>query len=262
MPEKKKDAQTGKPVKSEEKSGQEGGRKLYRSRTERMLGGVCGGFAEYLDLDPTLVRVIWVLSCFINGLGLLAYVVSWIVIPENPHQSAAAAEAGRSKNSAFIVGVVLIALGLFFLSAELDIFDGFFFDWSWQPLWVGLHRLDLTFPLLLIFIGVIYLIAVNRKQEQNATTKKSPGGNVLEKKLTRSIDDKMIGGVCGGLARYFNIDASIVRIAWALLTIWSGIFLGVIAYIVMLVIIPEESSVPAQTGGSEKGTAKTKSQKK
>ncbi|RMD87867.1 MAG: PspC domain-containing protein [Calditrichaeota bacterium] len=63
----------------------------------------------------------------------------------------------------------------------------------------------------------------------------------MQKKLTRSTKDRMIGGVCGGLANYFNIDPSIVRILWVLLTLTGPIFMGILAYIIMLIVIPEET---------------------
>ena len=59
-------------------------RKLYRSRTNRMLGGVCGGLGEYLGLDPTVVRLLWVLFTFVGASGLLAYLIFLLIIPENP----------------------------------------------------------------------------------------------------------------------------------------------------------------------------------
>ena len=59
-------------------------RKFYRSRTNRMLGGVCGGLGEYLSLDPTVVRLLWVLFTFVGASGLLAYLICLLIIPENP----------------------------------------------------------------------------------------------------------------------------------------------------------------------------------
>lgn len=56
-------------------------KKLYRSSVNRMIVGVCGGIAEYFDLDPTLVRVGWVLFSALGGSGLLAYIICAIVIP-------------------------------------------------------------------------------------------------------------------------------------------------------------------------------------
>jgi phage shock protein C len=57
-------------------------RTLYRSREERMLAGVCGGIGEYFAVDPTLVRLVFVLLAVFSGVGVLAYVVLWIVVPE------------------------------------------------------------------------------------------------------------------------------------------------------------------------------------
>lgn len=60
-------------------------KKLYRSNREQMVSGVCGGIAEYFELDPTLVRLGWVLFSFFGGSGILAYIICCIVIPKNPY---------------------------------------------------------------------------------------------------------------------------------------------------------------------------------
>lgn len=57
-------------------------KKLYRSRTNKKLAGVCGGLAEYLNIDPTIVRLIWALVVFCAGAGVVAYIVCALVIPE------------------------------------------------------------------------------------------------------------------------------------------------------------------------------------
>jgi phage shock protein C len=59
-------------------------KRLYRSRKDRILGGVCGGMGNYFNLDPVLVRVIWVVLLFAAGVGFLAYILAWIIIPEEP----------------------------------------------------------------------------------------------------------------------------------------------------------------------------------
>jgi len=56
--------------------------KLYRSRIDRMIAGVCAGLAKYFDIDPTIVRVLFVVSIFIGGGGIIAYIILWIVVPE------------------------------------------------------------------------------------------------------------------------------------------------------------------------------------
>jgi phage shock protein C len=59
-------------------------RKLYRSRDNRMLAGVCGGLAEYFNLDVTLIRVLFVLLAVLGGSGLVIYVAMWIIVPKEP----------------------------------------------------------------------------------------------------------------------------------------------------------------------------------
>jgi phage shock protein C len=63
-------------------------KRLYRSRSNKMIAGVCAGIAEYLNIDPTIVRVIAVILLLPGGLpGLLPYLVLWIVVPEAPDQA-------------------------------------------------------------------------------------------------------------------------------------------------------------------------------
>ena len=57
-------------------------KRLFRSRKDRILGGVCGGLGNYLNVDPVLVRVVWAILFFAAGAGLLAYILAWIIIPE------------------------------------------------------------------------------------------------------------------------------------------------------------------------------------
>ncbi len=61
-----------------------GPRRLYRSGRDKLLGGVCGGIGEYLDVDPVLIRLLWVIGTLAWGAGILAYIIAWIIIPRNP----------------------------------------------------------------------------------------------------------------------------------------------------------------------------------
>lgn len=60
------------------------GKKLYRSKDNAMLAGVCGGIGEFFEIDPTLVRLAWVVLCFCGGLGIWAYIISAFIIPQRP----------------------------------------------------------------------------------------------------------------------------------------------------------------------------------
>lgn len=61
---------------------QKTGKRLYRSKKNRVIAGVCGGIGEYLGIDPTVIRLLWVLVTFFGGASILAYIVCWIIIPE------------------------------------------------------------------------------------------------------------------------------------------------------------------------------------
>ena len=59
-------------------------KRLYRSRDERMIWGICGGLAKYLGVDPTIVRVLAVVALILGGWGILAYIILWFVVPLEP----------------------------------------------------------------------------------------------------------------------------------------------------------------------------------
>ncbi len=60
-------------------------KKLFRSRSNRMIGGVCAGIADYFGIDPTIVRILWAISVFVFGCGGLLYLLAWIIMPESPY---------------------------------------------------------------------------------------------------------------------------------------------------------------------------------
>ena len=73
-----------------------GPRRLCRSATDRKLGGVCGGIGEYFEVDPTIIRVLFFLGLF-TGIGVLAYLVAWIVIPLGPEGAPGHGAAGTGR---------------------------------------------------------------------------------------------------------------------------------------------------------------------
>jgi phage shock protein C len=128
-------------------------KKLYRSRKDSMIAGVCGGIAEYFEIDSTLVRLLTILIVFLGGVGVLAYIIAWIVIPENPEHKMNDKEYERDeekditgkeeKNNKHIWGgLILIFLGLFFLLRSF--FPRFFIISFW--------------PIALVIIGIVLII--------------------------------------------------------------------------------------------------------
>jgi len=57
-------------------------KKIYRNTEGKMLGGVASGFADYFEIDPTIIRLIFILTAFLGGGGILAYLICWIIIPK------------------------------------------------------------------------------------------------------------------------------------------------------------------------------------
>ena len=111
-------------------------RRLYRCRTDRRLAGVAAGVAEFFDLDPTLVRVLWFLSIFLGGLGVLLYIGMAIIVPLEPLSAEDAAKEATVEAEGHrhatrgdgrwttVVGIVLILFGsLAFIDRFLPALD-------------------------------------------------------------------------------------------------------------------------------------------
>ncbi len=71
--------------------------RLVRPRQSRKIAGVCAGLAEYYDLDATLIRIVWAVCVICGGVGLLAYIAAWIIIPEEPLMLVAAPSATQDR---------------------------------------------------------------------------------------------------------------------------------------------------------------------
>ncbi len=143
--------------------------RLYRSRTDRMIGGVAAGIADYINADPALVRIGWaILVVVTSGVGLVAYIVAWIVIPEAPEAPvtsaapiadpvtgestasvpAATDDSGAAGRAGVVVGIGLVLLGIWFLVRE------YLPEIDWSLLW----------PLVLVGIGVVILVTSMRRR--------------------------------------------------------------------------------------------------
>jgi phage shock protein C len=97
-----------------------GQRVLRRSASDRVIAGVCGGLGRYLGVDPVLLRIAFVVLGLANGIGLIAYVVAWIVIPEeHPGQPVVGGAADRGETGRLLIGGALIVLGLVLLLDRL-----------------------------------------------------------------------------------------------------------------------------------------------
>jgi phage shock protein C len=71
-------------------------KKLFRSQENKMIAGICGGIGEYFEIDPNLIRILWMLFSFAGGAGVLAYIVAYIIIPERPSPRKQCVNCGRT----------------------------------------------------------------------------------------------------------------------------------------------------------------------
>jgi phage shock protein PspC (stress-responsive transcriptional regulator) len=137
-------------------------RRLTRSRSQGVIGGVCAGLADYLGVDVVLVRLLFVILSIVGAIigGVIVYLAAWFIMPEGDQLAPVA--------------------------------DG--------------------------------------------------------RVLRRSTTDRQIAGVCGGLAEYFEVDATAVRLLWVVLSIFVGAIIGgVLAYLLAWLIIPQASGVSVST---------------
>ena len=214
-------------------------KRLFRSRKNKVIGGICGGLADYFEVDVVIIRILFVLLALIQGVGFLIYLVALFVIPVNPNETASRGEAkssrDRSRNVLLFLGIVLVLLGIYYTMGNLFYFPDFFYSIPFRMHW------DLFWPLLLILIGVLYIIHITQKDKISTKKKDAePVKSTNGKRLFRSRKDRKIAGVCSGLAAYFDIDPTIIRVLWVILTIFLGaIFLGILVYIVMALVVPE-----------------------
>lgn len=73
-------------------------KRLYRSRKDQQIAGVCGGLAEYLGVDPTIVRLLWVIFAIAGGPGVVAYIIMAVVVPEEPEFVQTSAEKAKNED--------------------------------------------------------------------------------------------------------------------------------------------------------------------
>jgi len=146
-------------------------KRIYLNQREKVIGGVCAGIADYFDIDVAWVRLAFVLSIFIHGFGVIAYIVAWIVFPKDPRSAAeveqmharaeaqtAGAERARRRRTAFshgsrnAVGIILVLLGLLFFMDQ---------NFYW-------FRFDAFWPLILIALGLYMLVRAAQPSEDES----------------------------------------------------------------------------------------------
>ena len=212
-----------------------GTKHLYRSSTNRAVAGVCGGLGERFGVDVGVVRIAWLLSIFVTlGVSLLVYVALAYLIPKEPAEWAATKQVPSSdlwqrlkENSTLLWASLLVLVGAVLLLNNFSLLP-----WRLESLWRSFWALLL--PMLLI-AGGIYLVLSFTGRAPDLRRLRNSG---LRLPLRRSRQDRMLAGVCGGLARYLNVDSLVVRIGWVLISVITVGTLGVIVYVAAVLLIP------------------------
>jgi phage shock protein C len=133
---------------SDETRGERSPRQLQRSRTEKVIAGVCGGIGQYFGVDPVLVRIAFVVLAIAGGSGLLLYLVAWILMPQarEGDETAVAPRRERTEDVRLLAGAVLIALGGMLLLGQL------------------IPRFGRIFwPMVLVALGIAVLVGASRR---------------------------------------------------------------------------------------------------
>ncbi len=149
-------------------------KRLVRSRTDAIIGGVCAGLGQYLDIDPVLVRLFFILLALGNGIGVLLYLLLWFIVPREGAGEFATGDTIRagademaararalggelgtnlpysSRQTGMVIGAGLIVLGVIFLLQNLNLW------------WLNWLNFDTLWPVLLIVAGIFVLVRRTR----------------------------------------------------------------------------------------------------
>ena len=220
-----------------------------------MIDGVCGGVAEYFDVDPTIVRLLWVLITLMGGSGFILYIIGMIIMPVNPDHLATPKPSAPTINLPSdrkrFFGIMLILIGAFILMINLGLIAGFGW-WSFSR--------TVMLPVLLILLGGFFIYIHTTKKESNSPQSIPPpqetappppadpsvsGTTPLQPERTelrRSKTNRKLFGVCGGVAKYFGIDPTLVRFLFVFLVLISFGW-GLLLYIILGIVMPEEKNI-------------------
>jgi len=134
-------------------------KKIYRSCRNRIIGGVAGGLGEYFDIDPILIRLVFVILAFAGLSGVLIYLIAWLIIPEDPacnskksgademrekvktFTSTIKLKTGQNEGNRIALGAIIILLGIIFLLQNI----------------FGINVCSVLWPLIIIGVGVFLL---------------------------------------------------------------------------------------------------------
>ncbi len=231
-------------------------RRWMRHPTKRVFGGVCGGLANCLALSEGLVRLFYLaLVVVTGGVALLLYLLFWLFLPQGSQEEGKTGDATIELQARhgrwFAYG--LIGLGVLLFAGQIGMV-AFMIDLAGVILLPG----------ILILTGFLILRKFHRKHIRQdfqqakeearrigATTSRwtnKAGKTSLG--LYRSLDDKVLAGVCGGIGKSLGVDPLLIRLAFVILSFVTALVGMIIVYALLAWLMPLENSQNGSTSGS------------
>lgn len=199
-------------------------KKLYRSPKNSILLGVASGIAEYLNVSPIFIRVLFIFTALLGGWGIIAYAICLFLIPEHPSIKAQG-KFSRLSSRKFL-GFIIIIIGVYNWIPPFGIFkyiDAYnYFD-------------SILFAMGAIILGLFILVKGKKEEDEVAIPK--------PKKLYRSKEERRLLGVCKGMATYMDTDVNILRMLWILLSFVTLGSAALFYFIIGYFMLVEESEV-------------------
>ncbi len=204
-------------------------KRIIRSRKDRIISGVCGGFAEYFSLDPSLIRLAWIFFTIFGGSGILAYLLAMIVIPDEFSASQYDRDdvTPQKNDKTILWGVLLVFVGLILFFMHNDLLD-----LIWTRFWDSGINLFLAIAIMGLGVYLLY----SKRAELAAMVNDGTG-----MPLHLAKNDSKVAGVCGGIAESIKVDSTLVRFLWVFGTFMSA-GIGILLYLVLALVLPSEPS--------------------
>lgn len=185
---------------------------LSKIKKGSLIAGVCTGIANYFGIEPVIIRVLFAVSIFLGGWGIIFYIIAALLLPsEITVDENSNIESHENSYAKTIAGSLFVFIGIFFIADNFGFMNYLFF--------FGLPKF-LLLPVIMILTGGFILFKINDFAPVKSGTKKT--------KFYRSRNDRRLMGVCGGLADYLNVESNNLRMLWIIfsfLTIGAGIVL-------------------------------------
>lgn len=197
-------------------------KRLYRSDKDRILGGICGGIAENYNLEPALIRIIWIIFTLFGGSGIFAYLIALLIIPANREPALENTMDTPAHKSFWSILLVVVGVVLIFQHGDI-------MGLIWHRFWSS--GFNFLFSISLIVLGLYFIL----KRRKIVSASQEYGASELGLHLSHT--HKKLAGVCAGMGETLNLDPVILRFFWIFGTILSA-GAAILLYIILALILP------------------------